>query len=390
MNDELKKLVEQSLDTVVALRRYFHTYPELSGQEFNTQRKIMAELSALGLESRPAAGTGVIADLVGGKPGKVVAVRADMDALQLQDDCDKPYRSINHGVCHACGHDGHMAMALGVATVLTKLRANLAGTVRFLFQPCEENFPGGAMPLIAEGGLDGVDSIIGAHLWQPLPVGSIGINQGRMMAAPDEFTITVKGRGGHGSMPHQTVDSLLVGAQIAVALNTIVGRSVDPLEPAVLSLGMFKAGDVFNVIPDTAVMKGTVRSFERDVREKIFRRIEQVVKGICDAAGAGCEIDAALGHPPVINNPAIAAVVAEAGRETLGADGVVENRPVMSGEDFSFYQEKVPGAFVFIGAGNPTKGIVYPHHHPKFDIDEAALGYGVEVMARAALKLLSR
>lgn len=389
MDAEIKKLVERSYDGVVALRRFFHTYPELSSQEFGTQEKIMAELAALGLTPYKAAGTGVVADLRGGLPGGTVAIRADIDALPIADECGRTYQSQNPGVCHACGHDGHAAMLLGVARVLTQLRDRLPGTVRFLFQPCEETFPGGALPLIEAGGLKGVDAIIGAHLWQPLPVGTIGINQGRMMAAPDEFTITVKGKGGHGSMPHQTIDSLLVGAQIVVALNTIISRSVDPLEPAALSVGMFRAGEVFNVIPETAILKGTVRSFEQAVRESIFTRVEQIVKGICAAAGAQCEIEKFLGHPPVINDPAVAEVLAAAGREVLGDTGVVLNQPVMCGEDFSCYQQKVPGAFMFVGAGSQDKNIVYPHHHPKFDIDEMALGYGVEIMVRAALELLS-
>jgi len=237
--------------------------------------------------------------------------------------------------------------------------------------------------------LDGVDMIIGAHLWQPVPIDAIGIAYGRMMAAPDEFAITVKGRGGHGSMPHQTVSALLVAAQIATALSSVTSLSVDPLEAAVLSIGSFHSGEVFNIIPDTAVMKGTVRSFEQQVRLKVFERIEQITKGICEAAGATYSVDKIFGFPPVINDLAITKTFAEVGAEVLGNQGVTQIQPSMGGEDFSYFQEKVPGAFIFVGIGNPEKGIVYPHHHPKFDMDEKALANGVEVMARTALKLLS-
>lgn len=389
MKKDVKQLVQEHHEEVVALRRYFHMYPELSTQEFNTQKRIMAELTALGLNPRPIANTGVIAELKGAKQGPTLAIRADIDALPIQDECEQPYQSQNHGVCHACGHDGHTAMLLGVAKVLNEMKEELAGSVRFLFQPTEEKFPGGALTLIEEGALVGVDMIIGAHLWQPVPIDAIGIAYGRMMAAPDEFAITVKGHGGHGSMPHQTVSALLVAAQIATALSSVTSLSVDPLESAVLSIGSLHSGEVFNIIPDTAVMKGTVRSFEQQVRLKVFERIEQITKGICEAAGAEYVVDKIFGFPPVINDLAITKTFAEVGAEVLGNQGVIQIQPSMGGEDFSYFQEKVPGAFIFIGVGNPEKGIIYPHHHPKFDMDEKALANGVEVMARAALKLLS-
>lgn len=385
---DIKELVTKHSEAVIDLRRYFHTYPELSGQEFNTQKKVMEECSKLGLNPRKAAITGVIAELEGALPGKTIAIRADMDALALQDECEQSYRSQNHGVCHACGHDGHTAMLLGVARVLAEMKETLPGKVRFLFEPSEECFPGGAEALIAEGALVGVDAIIGAHLWQPLQVGTVGTSYDRIMASPDEFTIKISGRGGHGSMPQQTVEALLVGAQVVVGLNTIISRSIDPLETAVLSVGVFKSGDVFNIIPDTAIIKGTVRSFDQQVREKIFARIEQVTKGICDAAGAEYMLDAVFGFPPVINERQIAEKVAEAAQEVLGTEGILMVKPAMAGEDFSCYLQQVPGAFFFVGAGNEKKGIIYPQHHPKYDIDEQALAYGMEVMIRSTLKLL--
>jgi len=384
----IRERIEKHYNSVVALRRHFHTYPELSAQEFATQQKIMAELTALGLQPKKIATTGVIADLQGAFPGKTIAIRADMDALELQDECNQSYQSKYPGICHACGHDGHIAMLIGIAKVLVTSKHELAGTVRFLFQPSEERYPGGALAMITAGALTGVDSIIGAHLWQTLRVGTIGVTYGPMMASPDEFTIRIKGKGGHASMPHQTVDALLVGAQIAVALNTIVSRNVDPIEQAVVSLGTFKAGDTFNIIPDTAILHGTVRSFAESMRTLLFNHAEQITAGLCQAAGATFTFEKSLGYPPIINCPAISTIFATAGAEALGKENVLTIPPVMAGEDFSHYLEKVPGAFVFIGSGNPDKGIIYPQHHPKFDLDERALFHGIEVMTRTVLRYL--
>ncbi len=385
----IKDLIEKHYDSIVSLRRHFHTYPELSAQEHNTQQRVLEELAVLGLTPRKIAGTGVIAKLQGNLPGKTIAIRADIDALGLQDECGKPYQSQNPGVCHACGHDGHTAMLIGAAKTLVELKEHLAGTIIFLFQPSEECFPGGAAPMVKEGALADVDAIIGTHLWQSLSAGTSGISYNRMMASPDSFTITIKGRGGHGSMPHQTVDPLLVGAQVVTSLHTIISRNIDPLEQAVLSIGSFKSGDTFNIIPDTATLVGTVRSFTMEIKKTIFDRIEQIVSGICLAAGATFQIEKNLGFPPLINNPQIAEVFANASVETLGAENTLTIDPVMGGEDFSVYLEKVPGAFIFIGTGNKDKGIIYPQHHPKFDIDEKALAYGTEIMVRTAMKLSS-
>ena len=310
-----------------------------------------------------------------------------MDALKLQDECGKPYQSQNSGVCHACGHDGHVAMLLGVAKVLVDYKENLSGTIRFLFQPSEEHFPGGAIFMIQDGALEGVDAIIGAHLWQPVPSGSIGIKSGRFMASPDEFTITIQGKGGHGSMPHQTIDALLVASQIAVALNTVVSRSIDPLEQAVLSLGYLHSGDTFNIIPDKAVIKGTVRSFDRSIHNLIFDRIHAITKGICESAGATYTIDTVDSYPALINEETTTNAIIQAAKESLGEDKVIAVNPSMGAEDFSYYVEKVPGAFMFVGIANEAKGIVYPQHHPKYDIDEDTLAYGMEVMARTAANL---
>lgn len=384
----IRELVADNKDYVISLRRHFRMHPEVGGEEYETQKKIMEELKKLGIEYRVAAGTGLIAEIKGEKPGKTVAVRTDIDALPIQDEIDQSYRSQIKDRCHACGHDAHMAIALGTTRVLNSLRKDMHGTIRVLFQPSEEAFPGGAEAMIRDGAMDGVSAIVGAHIWQPFKAGTVGIKVGKTTAAPDEFTLTIQGKGGHGSMPHQTVDPLFLGAQLVMAFKSIVPNYVDPLENAVLSLGMFRSGEAFNIIPDTAVIKGTVRTFEQSVREVVFGHIERNIKGICDIAGASYKFEPLYGYPPVDNDRQAAAVAWEAVKESLGENGPFEMRPVMVGEDFSYYQHKAPGVFLFIGVGDESKKFIYPHHHPRFDFDETALAGGVEVMARTALRLL--
>lgn len=387
MDDNISRLARAGQDWVVALRRHFHMWPELGGEERQTQQRIMEELRALGLEPRKAAATGVLADISGTRPGRLVALRADIDALPIEDEIEQPYRSRQPGRCHACGHDAHAAMLLGTARVLSGLRQELTGGVRLIFQPSEEKFPGGAQAMIADGALAGVSSIIGAHVWQDVPAGRIGITHGRLMAEPDAFTITVQGKGGHGSMPHQTIDPIFVGSHIVVALKSVIGCSVDPLEPAALSLGMFKAGDVYNVIPDKAVLLGTVRTFDATVRDSMFRRIDEICAGICASFGAGYTLEPVFGYPALINHPPVSALLADVAVEVLGDSGLHDFQPVMGGEDFSYYLQHTPGAFFFLGVGNAEKGILYPQHHPRFDIDESVLLPGVEILTRAALRL---
>ena len=383
----VQQIVNENHDYTLRLRRYFHMHPEIGGHEYETQKKIISELQAIGLKPQRAGGTGVVVDLKGNYAGKIVGIRADIDALPIDDEIDKPYQSVNAGLCHACGHDGHTAMLLGVAKTLVDLQGEFPGTVRLLFQPNEEQFPGGAVALIADGALEGVTAIIGTHLWQPLPVGSVGISYGRLMASPNRFSIAIHGQGGHGSMPHQTIDALATGLQIASTLRTIVSNHINALEPAVLSLGVFESGNAFNIIPDKATIQGTVRVFSPAVRDAIFKRIDSTCQGICLATGASYTLDSTYGFPPVVNNAEVAKVVAESGEVVLGSEGVIEVAPVMVGEDFSLYLEKIPGAFILLGAGNNEQATSYPHHHPKFDIDEGALDYGVAIMTLTALQL---
>ncbi|MDT8903945.1 M20 metallopeptidase family protein [Anaeroselena agilis] len=387
MQNKIKALAAQNHPAVVALRRHFRAHPELGGREFATQAKIVETLSALGLAPVPVAGTGVIADIKGAAGGKTVALRADIDALPLTDECGQPYASTVDGVCHACGHDGHTAALLGVAMALAALRDGISGTVRLIFQPSEEILPGGSLGMIEGGALAGVDCIIGAHLWPTAPLGKLHISRGRLMASADAFRIAVHGKGGHGSMPHRAVNPILIGTEIVAAVNAIVGCNIDPLEPVVLSVGSFQSGEAENIIPDKASIKGTLRCFDGQLRYTVLDRIETICRHIGAANDAEVTVEKVIGYPPLINHPAVAERVIAAGREALGADGVEEIPPALASEDFAHYLAKVPGAFMFIGAAASGRE-TYPLHHPRFDFDERALTVAVETLAGAALGLL--
>jgi len=387
MNEKIVKWLEDHQADIVGWRRHFRQYPEVGGKEFKTQEKILEVLNSLGIEGEKIAGTGVIADIVGARPGKMIAIRADIDALPLNDECGKPYQSKNEGICHACGHDFHTAGLLGVGGAFMANRDDLPGTIRLLFQPMEEVLPGGALSMIAEGCMEGVDYVLGLHVWEPVPTGLIGINEVQM-GSPNAFSILVKGVGGHGSMPHQCVDPVLVGSQIVLALNTILSRSVDPLETGVLSVGSFHSGTVFNIIPDTAEITGNVRTLNEETRNLIFSRIEEICQGICSAMGATYKLERIHGFPALINDKAVLEVARQVIDERYGREKRLDVKPSLGAEDFSYYLEKAPGVYFFAGAGNPEKGATYPHHHPKFDADEAVLLQGPETLSRIAWRLL--
>jgi amidohydrolase len=376
-------------ERVVAWRRHLHRHPELSFQESETARFV--EKTLRGFEglivSRPTP-TSVMARLIGSRPGKTLAMRADIDALPIAEENDFDFASANPGVMHACGHDGHTAMLLAAARLLAERKGRLHGEIRFLFQHAEELPPGGARELVEAGVMDGVDWVFGEHLSSKLPVGQIGVAYGEMAASPDNFTITVKGYGGHAGFPQRAVDPIAVGAQIVSNLQHIVSRNTDPLERLVVSVTQFTSGTSHNVIPDKAVLKGTVRSFGATVREEVPALMRRIVQGIAAAHGAEFELDYVLGYHPVVNDEEVTRIVEQAAIELAGPSAVVRTPPGMSGEDFSAYQQKAPGTFVNIGAGNPDKGIVYPHHHPKFTFDEDALATGVQLFVKVADKLL--
>lgn len=368
-------------------RRHLHRHPEVAGHEFETADFLHRHLEGLGLPVTAMAGTGLRAVLAGDPDGRTVALRADMDALPLTETAGREYGSVNPGAMHACGHDGHMAILLGVAELLARRPERLPGSVVFLFQPAEELPPGGATTLIEAGALDGVDAIFGLHLWQKLPTGTVGVVTGPMMAQSDNFRITVTGRGGHGSTPHLTADPILAAAQIVVSLQSVVSRGIDPLRPAVLSFGQVAGGTAYNIIPETVTLRGTVRTFDPAVQEFMARRLAEISAATAQALGAAAAVEYEPGYPPLVNDPAMAEFVRSVTVRTLGGDALRAIDPVMGGEDFAYYLQKIPGAFLFFGAGD---GHPYPHHHPAFDIDEAALLPATRLLSAIAMEYLRR
>lgn len=389
--ERIRTMARAEAPYMVKLRRDFHRHPELGMQEVRTAGIVAEQLHHLGLEVETGvAGTGVVGLLRCGRPGKTVALRADMDALPITDGKDVPYKSQVKGVMHACGHDAHVAMLLGVARILTRLAPELAGNVKFLFQPAEEG-PGGAQPMIEAGVLDNprVDVIVGAHVWSEFPVGHIGIQYGTMMAAVDRFKITILGQGGHGANPHETVDAVVVAAQVVGALQSIVSRNLDPVSPVVLSIGTINGGYRYNVIADRVDMTGTVRTLQPATRERLKQRLEEMVRGLTAAFGADYELEYTAVYPVTRNNDEVTVVVEKAARAVVGPERVqVKSKPSMGSEDFAYFTRVRPGCFFLVGCRNEAKGCGFPHHHPRFDIDEEALPIGAAVMVRAAVDLL--
>ncbi len=387
---------------LVDWRRAIHQRPELGFQEEITAKFIGDRLSEWNITYQSGiATTGLVAVIEGtgkdadknaakgmGETLPVLGIRADMDGLPVQELNEVDYRSVHAGKMHACGHDGHVAIALGTAKYLSEHRDRFAGTVKIIFQPAEEG-PGGAKPMIAAGILKNpdVDALVGLHLWNNLPLGTLGVRAGALMAATEFFTCTVQGRGGHGAIPQQTIDAVVVGAQIVNALQTVVSRNIDPMKSAVLTVGEFKAGTAVNVIADSVYLSGTVRYFENEYGSLIPARLEQIIAGICAAHGASYDLDYRKLYPPVINDGAIAELVRSVALSVVETPvGVVPECQTMGGEDVSFFLQEVPGCYFFLGSANSDKGLAYPHHHPRFDFDETALSVGVETFVRIVEK----
>ena len=375
---------------LVQWRRSLHRFPELGFKETRTANFITRKLTEWGIPHVAGiAHTGIVATIVGGLgAAPVLAIRADMDALPIQEANITDYRSQIDGLMHACGHDGHVAIALGTAYYLWQQRATLRGTVKIIFQPAEEG-PGGAKPMIAAGVLEQpkVDAMIGLHVWNNLPLGSIGIRSGALMAAVEFFHCQILGRGGHGAMPHQTVDAIVVGTHVVNALQTIVSRNVDPLEAAVVTVGEFHGGTATNIIADRVRLSGTVRYFNPALAKILPQRIEQVISGVCASMGAGYEFSYQNLYPPVINDVAIADLVKSAAESVIETPlGIVPECQTMGGEDMAFFLEEVPGCYFFLGSANADLDLAYPHHHPRFDFDETVLSSGVEIFVRCVEK----
>jgi len=336
--------------------------------------------------------TGVVGLLRGGasKPrAKTIAIRADMDALPIHELNEIDYRSRVDGKMHACGHDGHTSILLTVADILNKRRAELTGNVKFVFQPAEECI-GGAKPMIEEGAMQGVDGIIGLHLISDYTLGRVGVRAGPIFASADRFILTIKGKGGHAAMPEASVDPIVISAYIVTALQTLISRETSPFSPAVITIGRIQAGTAFNIIPETAEMHGTMRAYSAEHRSKLARRIGEIATGIATAMGGSCQVEMIDGCPPCVNDPSMTEVVGKAAVAAVGEKDVDDSEAVMTtgSDDMAEFLEAVPGCYFIVGASNEEKGANYPHHHPRFNIDEDALPIGVEVLARAAMDFL--
>ena len=388
MADELKRRVADLTGPLVAWRRALHRRPELGFAEHETAALVAKQLRELEMDVKTGvAKTGVVGVLRAKAPSRPpVLLRADMDALPISETLGRSYGSEIAGKMHACGHDGHMAMLLGAASVLSAVRERVDRDVVFCFQPGEEGL-GGADAMIREGVLSehGVAEAYGLHLWSLFPVGTVQVRSGPTMAAQDEFVATMVGKAGHGAMPHEARDPVVAAAQAVVALQSVVARSIDPIQAAVVSVGSLHGGTAPNVIPETATMHGTLRSFDEGVREILRRRVREVLEGT--AAAAGCRLDYTLspGYPAVVNDPEAVSRVRRHAALVVGEANVVEPAPMAAAEDFAYFLRHVPGAFAFIGAGNVDRGITAPHHAPQFDIDESALPIGAELLVRIAL-----
>ena len=382
MLKSIHKTIDDLYPEMVEIRRYLHQYPEVSFQEYKTAKYIAEFYEKLGIPYQTkVGGNGVIATLKGGKPGKTVALRADFDALPIQDEKDVQYKSKNDGVMHACGHDGHTATLLTLAKAMKGYQEQLSGTIVFLHQHAEELSPGGAKPIIESGVLDDVDAVFGTHLWATVPLGVLQTSKSDFMAGADRFEINIQGQGGHGAYPHETKDAILIGAEVISQLQHIISRRIDPLETAVITVGTFEAGNSFNIIADTAKLVGTARYFNPDIQTQIINEMEKIIKGICLGNDATYTFDYAKGYPPLTNHQQEAELILNAGKKIKEIHTVEEIVPVMGGEDFAYYLLEKPGAFFFTGANK--SGNHYPHHHPKFDIDERALPIAAKTLIQA-------
>src|SRR5579884_16502 len=377
-------------DAVIADRRTIHRHPELAYQERETAALVASRLQQIGIPVRTGvAGTGVIGLIEGGRPGRTVLLRADMDALPIQEESDLAYASATPGVMHACGHDAHTAILLAVSRLLAERRDEIPGNVKLMFQPAEEG-GAGALRMIEEGVLEdpAVDAAFMLHVSHQHAVGTVATAPGPILAGANSFTITIDGRGGHASRPHQAVDPVVAAAQVVTALQTLVSREAPPTEAAVLTLGRLSSGTAANVIPDRAELQGTIRAYRDGLMREMERRLEEIASGVARALRAEARVDVHMRYPPTVNDPAMAELLAGAARAELGPGAVLEAEPEMAAEDFSFVLQRVPGAMLRLGVRSPGWPEPRPVHTARFELDEAALPIGIAVMARVALEFL--
>ena len=390
MKERLLEEAKHIEPELIRIRRAFHEEPEISRHEVKTAEKIRKELEAIGgFKIRTGvAGNGILADLDGGKPGKKIALRADMDALSIQEETGLPFASKNDGVMHACGHDNHMTCLLGAAMILKKYQSELPGSVRLIFQPAEELSPnGGSRAMISEGALEDVDAVFGLHVWPECAAGKIGVRTGPQMAASDHFSIQITGASSHGAMPHQGKDALLAGAQFVTAVQNIVSRNTDPMEPCVVTIGIMKAGTRYNIVSEECYLEGTVRTYSPEVRATAKRRLREVLDGICLAMGCRGELNYEDGYCALRNDPVKTEYMHGVIRDLFGAENdLTPEKPAMTAEDFAFYLEEKPGAFAWLGTQAEDDPEVWPLHSSRYKANEAVLWRGAAFLAGLVMK----
>ena len=387
MERKLEQEIQAVLPQVIAWRRHFHQYPELSFQEIETTKMIVQEMEKLGnLEIIRPTATGVVARLHGAEPGPTIALRADIDALKMPELTGLEYASRHDGVMHSCGHDAHTAMLLGVVSVLSKNQLSLKGSFVFIFQHAEEQPPGGAIEMVRANVLDGVDAILGQHVSAIIDVGHVGLLAGASSANADCFEIVVSGRGGHASSPNLCIDPIPVATQIVTAMQQIVPRTINPLQQAVVSVTRINGGTADNIIPDTVVIGGTVRTYTAENRQKIHDRIGAIATKLSESEGCTATVNYTFGYPSTVNTKIHVETISEMADLFYGPGTAVTIDPSMGGEDFSYYLEKVPGCFMFLGIKNPAKGCVFPGHNTKYLLDEDAFEMGITLMINGALR----
>jgi len=400
LSSKQKEIIDQKVEALkeelIRIRRDIHQHPELGNREFRTSALVAEHLRKLGLEvTTGVAKTGVVGLLRGGKPGVTVVVRADMDALPITELNQVPYASVNQGVMHACGHDVHTTIGLGVATVLSQLKDELPGTVKFIFQPAEEGSPtgerGGAELMVEEGVLENpqVSAAFGLHVMPHLKVGTIGLISGAALASSDQFEATILGKMSHAATPAEGVDAIVVAAQVISALQTMVSRNIDPRYPVVCTVGVIKGGNRFNILADKVTLQGTVRTLNNEIREAVPSIMERIIQGITSAMGANYQFQYRMGPPVTVNNPELTEEMAEIIESVVGKGNLLRPLPLTVAEDFSYYAQKVPGLFLFLGVRNEAKGIVHPLHNPNFDVDEDCLILGVKLMTNIVVDYLN-
>lgn len=388
INPAITAIVAREEQATIAFRRDLHAHPELPWEERRTTERVVAKLESIGIACRRTVPTGVIADITGGRPGKTVALRADMDALPVQELNDRlSYKSQIAGKMHACGHDSHTAMLLTAARALYEVREQMSGNVRLIFQPAEE-IAEGAKAMIDQGALDSVDNIFGMHIWSGSPAGKISCNLGSSFASADLLKVTFRGRGGHGSMPEACIDAAVVASAFVMNLQAIVARETSPLESAVVTIGRMDVGTRFNVIAENAVLDGTVRCFSIETRQRLEAAIARYAQHTAAMYGATVAVDYCYGTPPVINEERSARLAQSVIREAFGDDALFSEKPTTGGEDFSFYMQDIPGCFALLGSGNKEKGSDYAHHHGCFNIDEQVMKTGAGLYAQYAWRYL--